>query len=175
MKVPGRCPQCGHGSFRHYDTGDGLHHCHECELLPSHARPASTHSTRRPLWIVVIIVALVIAVAVVRAHNASNSPGDIPATVKGASYAAVASDVACAPQSGVVRVTGTLTGNANVPAYSGVSATIYDSAGSQIGSSEGPLLALNNGQSQPFHITVVVSGGAPASCFVTWGAGPPPG
>jgi hypothetical protein len=80
----------------------------------------------------------------------------------------------CSPQSGSVLVTGTLTGVANVPAYSGVSATVYDSGKNQIGSAEGPLDVLNNGQSQPFRITVDTTG-IPASCFVTWGAGPPPG
>jgi hypothetical protein len=80
----------------------------------------------------------------------------------------------CSPQSGSVLVTGTLTGVANVPAYSGVSATVYDLGKNQIGSAEGPLDVLNNGQSQPFRITVDTTG-IPASCFVTWGAGPPPG
>jgi hypothetical protein len=97
----------------------------------------------------------------------------LPATVKGPNYASVVTDVNCAPESRSVLVTATLTGVADVPAYSGLSATVYDSGKKQIGSADGPIIVVNDGQSVPITMKVDVTG-TPASCFVTWGAGPPP-
>ena len=97
----------------------------------------------------------------------------IPATVTGPTFPSVVSSVHCAVQSRSVLVTGTLTGVSTAPAYSGVVATVYGAGKKQIGSAEGPVIVLDNGQAVPISMTVDVTG-TPASCVVTWGAGPPP-
>jgi len=117
------------------------------------------------------IVFLTVAVTLILG-GCSQAPS-IPATVKGPSFPSVVSGVLCEPQGRSVLVTGTLAGVSTAPAYSGVVATVYDSQKKQIGSAEGPTIVLNNGQSVPISMTVAVTG-TPASCLVTWGAGPPP-
>jgi hypothetical protein len=148
------------------------HTRHEVRNFQSDTTTPTPQANRTSL-IVVVVICFVVIMAIL-AHSWSFGSSSIPAKASGATNAAIASGVHCAPQSGRVLVTGTLTGNANVPAYSGVSATVYGTGGGQIGSAEGPIEVLNNGQSQPFHITVSVTG-TPASCFVTWGGGLPPG
>ena len=93
--------------------------------------------------------------------------------LSGASYAATASGVSCDPSGGSVTVSGSFTGVGPVSGI-GPSAQIYDSSGNMIGSNEAPLMLVNPGQTAPFNITVTTSG-TPASCTVSWGAGPPPG
>src|SRR5580693_8416935 len=83
------------------------------------------------------VVALTVAFALVMG-GCSQTPS-LPATVKGPNYASVVTDVNCAPESRSVLVTATLTGVADVPAYSGLSATVYDSGKKQIGSADGPI------------------------------------
>lgn len=100
------------------------------------------------------------------------SMASLPVSTEGATYAAVATGIRCVPGNGSISVSGTLTGAANVPAYVGVSAQALDS-GSQIGSANGPILTLDNGQSQTFNIRVSASR-TPTSCRVSWYAGPPP-
>jgi hypothetical protein len=103
-----------------------------------------------------------------------NSQTSLSVSASGASYAATASGVACSPSNGSVNVSGTFTGVASVISYVGPTATIYDGSGQQIGSGEGPLTAVNPGQSAAFNFNVAVNGN-PASCDFSWGAGPPPG
>jgi hypothetical protein len=117
------------------------------------------------------IVCLTVAATLILA-GCSGAPS-IPATVKSSSVASIVSDVHCEPQSRSVLVTGTLTGESTAPAYSGVVATVYDAQQKQIGSADGPIIVLDDGQAVPISMTVDVTG-TPASCFVTWGAGPPP-
>jgi hypothetical protein len=104
---------------------------------------------------------------------ACSSGGGLSVKLSGATYAATASGVSCDPSNGSVSVSGSFTAVGPTSAL-GPSATIYDSSGHQIGSGEGPLTTVNAGQSTPFIFTVSVSG-TPASCDMTWGAGPPPG
>ena len=116
--------------------------------------------------------AVMVTAAAVLGGACSQDSG-IPVKLSGPPTLAVA-DAHCQPRSGSVVVTGTLTDKLLALVGSGVSATVYDSAGSQIGMRLGPLAGLHSGQSLPFRFTVSVSG-VPASCTVSWGAGPLPG
>ena|ERR1700722_17159617 len=145
---------------------------------PRHSSLSDTHGVVSPrsrkALVVGVVIALVVLAVVLTSVHAKPSGQSLPVTVTGPTYAAVASGVKCTLSGGDVIVSGTLTGNANVPAYSGVTAAAYDSAGGLIGSKEGSLSVLNHGESEAFNITVSVTG-VPARCYVTWGAGPPPG
>lgn len=121
-------------------------------------------------WILLLVLAYPLAACTSSAPSAPT----LPIKGQGATYAAVASGLQCTPHGQSVTITGTLTGAANVPAYSGVAGYVFDGSGMQIGSADGPILTLNHGQSQSFTITVSVTD-TPASCVVGWGAGPPPG
>jgi hypothetical protein len=139
--------------------------------VPMTNSPDPTTAVAAALWRRLgAIAALVTAVGIALA---SCSSGGLPVKLSGANYAATASGVSCAPSSGSVKVSGTFTAVGPASAI-GPSATIYDSAGNQIGRGEGPLTLVNASQSAPFNFTVTVNG-SPASCDVTWGAGPPPG
>lgn len=127
-----------------------------------------------PVAVVAITIIVGVSVAVGIVSIITGQSSDLTVSTSGPTYAATASDVQCSPSGNSVTVTGSLTGASRNPAYSGVSATVDDSSGNQIGSGEGPLLVLNDGQSQNFTITVPTNG-TPASCHVTWGAGTPPG
>jgi hypothetical protein len=56
----------------------------------------------------------------------------------------------------------------------GPSATVYDNAGHQIGAFNGPDVSVKENKSTPFEFVVPVEAGSPASCALSWSAGPAP-
>ena len=133
---------------------------------------------------------------VLTAFFAGCSSNGLDVTLSGDTHQATASGVACAPGYRSVTVSGsftpapgTLGGRGTVRPITlpdgrrvdapqtfsiGQSATIYDSAGHQVGAFNGPDVSLRANRATPFMFVVPVEAGSPASCALSWSAGPDP-
>lgn len=113
---------------------------------------------------VALLVALIVHVASSSGISVKISPGLPVVRISGA---------ACVREGTKVHASGTLAGTGGASAV-GISVTVLNSSGQQIGAAETPPLIFSGIQSKQLNLTLGVHGTA-ALCQLTWGAGPPPG
>jgi hypothetical protein len=143
------------------------------------------------------ILGCITTLGVLMALLAGCSSSGMGVTITGDTHQATASDVSCVAGFNSVTVRGSFTaapgivvaGRGPVPTFKMPdgrvvrpslqppsvvpSAVILDSAGHELGNFNGPYVTVQN-KARPFRFVVPVEAGSPASCDVTWTAGPAP-
>ncbi len=118
-------------------------------------------------------LASIAAVGVVGLLFSACGSSGLPVTIApdAATQAVQATGVKCEPSGGVVIFSGNVTSVNNQPKENtGLTGTITNHQGTNIGSSEGPSIVLYEGVSSPFIFSVPFSGGTPTGCSLTWGS-----